>query len=1090
MMPGSLIAAASFTPNWLQSPNAWLGHAPFAGWLIREIAPAIFVELGTHSGNSYFSFCQSILENTISTKCSAVDTWLGDEHAGYYGEDIFTRVNAHNAAHYARFSRLLRMTFDEAVTCFENESIELLHIDGLHTYEAAKHDFELWLPKLAPGAVAIFHDTIVREHNFGVWKLWAELQEKFPNNLEFTHSNGLGVLQLNNAPKEKKREWLHADVSEKQKIINFFAALGSRQLERFKLNQLEQYAAETIQSAAERDGQIDGLNQALVERDGQIAHLSQAVAERDGQIAHLTQSVAEHARVTKPKTPMKRHIECWWQSMRLKFNAEDRKPAPSGIMQKTELGWIMHFVVQQLRALSRQSFRFLEKLSILRSCWQAGGWAAVRARLEFSLKMASNGPAIPKHEVQNFMQQILPLPQTGLSPEFIGPVPKVVVVIPVYRGLQETRECITSVLSGQKKIPYKIIVIDDASPEDELKDYVASLQDQLGAIRVVRNSSNLGFAATVNRGFKLAQEADVLLLNSDTIVAPGWVDRLARQAYSKNDIGTVTPFSNNATICSYPDLNGWNVLPERESVESLDRAFAEANLMKNVQIPTAVGFCMYIKRTCLKDVGQFDDKAFGGGYGEENDFCLRATKKGWSHILAADVFVFHAGEKSFGDSATQKKDTAMKLLRRKYPDYEACVMKHITSNPSQAFVVAATAARYRLGEKPVLLFFTHSLGGGTEKHVRCLAAEISSSSRVLILRPLSQSDDNADLLLEACDSRDSLQIRLSSANMKLLANVLQLFGVTRGHIHHVLGFSFSVENLLALLAIPFDFTVHDYMSICPRVNLFLPRTGYCENPEPSKCNQCIMRAPMPPSGQTEILYWRTRFASLINGAKRVICPSRDAMSRVLQYFPRAAITFVPHEPHENFHANVVVSRPAAMRRIAVLGGLSECKGLRLMENLSKEIKKKSLPLRIQIIGHSARPFSEKAYVVETGPYKDENLLEVIERMNPDIILFPALWPETYSYTLSAALRSGRFIVATDIGAFPERLRDNPLAKLVPVKISAADLAALLTSVDLNPPRDIPNFDKKHTCEKVGKTLLSPGASLHPFYLTDYLLPPK
>lgn len=301
MTPNNLITTASFIPNSLQPPNAWVGHLPFAAWVIQEVSPKIFVELGTHSGNSYFSFCQSVVEAGISSKCYSVDTWQGDEHAGQYGDEIFAKVNAHHQERYAGFSRLLRMTFDDAVTYFSDESIDLLHIDGLHTYEAVRHDFETWLPKLAPGAVVIFHDTKVRDHNFGVWKLWGELQASYPNNLEFVHAHGLGVLQLNNAPQDKKLEWLQPDSSEKQRLKNYFAALGSRQLERYELNELKQHAASLNQAVVERDGQITDLDQAVVDRDRQIASLNQVVAERDGLVAQLqatvqTQQVLAHHR--------------------------------------------------------------------------------------------------------------------------------------------------------------------------------------------------------------------------------------------------------------------------------------------------------------------------------------------------------------------------------------------------------------------------------------------------------------------------------------------------------------------------------------------------------------------------------------------------------------------------------------------------------------------------------------------------------------------------------------------------------------------------------------------------------------------------
>ena len=134
MSPNSLVAAASFSARSLQPPNAWMGHLPFAAWVVREVAPGILVELGTHSGNSYFAFCQSIAEGGLATKSFAVDTWQGDEHAGHYDETVWAAVNAHNEECYSRFSRLLSMTFDDDVRYFSDGSIHLLHIGVLHTY--------------------------------------------------------------------------------------------------------------------------------------------------------------------------------------------------------------------------------------------------------------------------------------------------------------------------------------------------------------------------------------------------------------------------------------------------------------------------------------------------------------------------------------------------------------------------------------------------------------------------------------------------------------------------------------------------------------------------------------------------------------------------------------------------------------------------------------------------------------------------------------------------------------------------------------------------------------------------------------------
>ncbi len=265
-----LIDFASFSPNLLQSPSGWLGHLPFAGWVIQEVAPKLFVELGTHYGHSYFSFCQSVAESAISTKCYAVDTWQGDDHAGLYSDEIFNGVNSYNLNHYSNFSHLLRMTFDQALTHFEDRSIELLHIDGFHSYEAVRHDFETWLPKLAPGALVMFHDTQVRKNDFGVWRYWEELKLQFPNSLEFKHSNGLGVLQLNDAPELKKKDWLKPNAEEAELLVKYFTAIGTRQMERFDLDYLQRKAASFEQVQSQLETQVQSLSSALADSKHQI----------------------------------------------------------------------------------------------------------------------------------------------------------------------------------------------------------------------------------------------------------------------------------------------------------------------------------------------------------------------------------------------------------------------------------------------------------------------------------------------------------------------------------------------------------------------------------------------------------------------------------------------------------------------------------------------------------------------------------------------------------------------------------------------------------------------------------------------------
>jgi hypothetical protein len=174
--------------------TTWVDHIPFGYDLVAALRPAVLVELGTQRGASYFCFCQSVLDHALSTRCFAVDTWRGDEHTQSYDEGIYEDVRSYNEAHYAGFSSLYRMYFDEALAHFTDESIELLHIDGYHTYEAVRHDFESWYPKLKPGGIALFHDVAARLHDFGAWRFWNEIASRHQTFL-FNHGFGLGVLR-------------------------------------------------------------------------------------------------------------------------------------------------------------------------------------------------------------------------------------------------------------------------------------------------------------------------------------------------------------------------------------------------------------------------------------------------------------------------------------------------------------------------------------------------------------------------------------------------------------------------------------------------------------------------------------------------------------------------------------------------------------------------------------------------------------------------------------------------------------------------------------------------------------------------------
>jgi GT2 family glycosyltransferase len=268
------------------------------------------------------------------------------------------------------------------------------------------------------------------------------------------------------------------------------------------------------------------------------------------------------------------------------------------------------------------------------------------------------------------------------------------IVIPVYRGEAETRACVESVLASAVKAPHEVVVIDDASPEPRISAWLREAARKHGFTLAVHDQ-NRGFVATANEGMRLHPDRDVVLLNSDAEVARGWLDRIAAHARKGERVGTVTPFSNNATICSYPRTLERNDLPRGETTASLDAAFAAANAGRSEEIPTAVGFCMFITRECIDRVGLFDEARYGAGYGEEVDFCMRASRAGFRHLVAGDAFVRHAGEVSFGSQGGERRARAQAIVDELYPEFQPRVRDFIARDPLAELRRRADRARGR-----------------------------------------------------------------------------------------------------------------------------------------------------------------------------------------------------------------------------------------------------------------------------------------------------------------------------------------------------------------------------------------------------------
>lgn len=213
-------------PPLMSRESAWLQHTPLVPILMGLLRPRTFVELGTHRGDSYCAFCEAALRLKTGTQCAAVDTWTGDPHAGEYGPDVLAGLRQFHDRRYLGVSRLLQMTFDAALPTFPDQCIDLLHIDGLHTYEAVRHDYESWRPKLTDRGVVLFHDTTARLPGFGVWKCWEELAPTAPS-FNMPHGWGLGILAVGSNVPPAFLEFL-IQLQKDEALVPLLAAVGER----------------------------------------------------------------------------------------------------------------------------------------------------------------------------------------------------------------------------------------------------------------------------------------------------------------------------------------------------------------------------------------------------------------------------------------------------------------------------------------------------------------------------------------------------------------------------------------------------------------------------------------------------------------------------------------------------------------------------------------------------------------------------------------------------------------------------------------------------------------------------------------------
>ena len=602
------------------------------------------------------------------------------------------------------------------------------------------------------------------------------------------------------------------------------------------------------------------------------------------------------------------------------------------------------------------------------------------------------------------------------------------VVVPVYLGHDETLACLDA-LRATLRTGDAIIVVDDASPDAALAAALAALA-HAGSITLLRNATNLGYSGAVNRGIAQYGDRDVVLLNADAVVHGDWLDRLQRAAYATPTIGTVTPLTNRGSVASYPGSG------EQECTASaaaaLDDIAAEVNAGRTVDLPVGVGFCLYLRRECLDEIGAFDGATFGKGYGEENDFCLRASRRGWRHVLAADVFVRHIGGRSFGKRAAALMERNRRLLNLRHKGYDALVERFIAADPAQKLRRALDEARLVAAKDRYVVLVTLALPGGVERLVRERCRQLRARGLTpLLLRPAPDDATSCEVTTEDGAYGD---LRYAGPGaLAALRSLLARVTVAEIEIHHFLDLDRRIVEATMALGVAYDVYIHDYVWICPRVGLVDGAGRYCGEPSLTACETCI-RTNGARLENLSVKTLRARSARWLADARAVIVPSGDVARRLARYFPGRTMRIEPWEDAPA-RGTALAPRPGPVR-IALIGAIGEHKGFRVLLACARDAAARDLALEFVVIGHSedddALAATGKVFV--TGRYDEAELPDLLRRERPHLVLFPSATPETWCYTLSEAILAGVPIVAFDLGAIAERLR-------------AAEMGTLLTFAD-------------------------------------------
>ena len=621
------------------------------------------------------------------------------------------------------------------------------------------------------------------------------------------------------------------------------------------------------------------------------------------------------------------------------------------------------------------------------------------------------------------------------------------IIVPIYNAYEYTEECIKSIIKNTDLNINTLVLINDKSPDEKILPMLKKYQkDNEGAnIVVLDNEQNMGFVKTVNKGMQYS-ENDVILLNSDTEVTKKWIEKIQVCAYSNEYIATVTPLTNNGTICSVPNFGIDNELPQNMTLEEYAEMIEKTSKNRYPELTTGNGFCMYIKRKVINELGLFDEETFGKGYGEENDFCYRALDNGYINVLCDNTFIYHKGTQSFKkENMTASRaaliDEHMNLLRKKHPIYVQKTDNFIANNPLRDIQENVNLNILLYNKKKILYLVNEweenmEMTGGTSLHIKDIIQSNSKNNIAsFVLAPYKEDLSKFKLYLytdkyakEIANYKTDINcygqiIYTNNSYKEMLENLFDSFNFDILHVHHFLFQTFDAIDIAKQKNVYSIITLHDLYMKCPSINMVY-RDKYCEYDENKDCSKCLNSRY---GVNSDILSnWQETCKNVLKKFDKIIVPSENTKKIFENIYKDIEIEVVEHG------VEIITTNKKQKKTdketfdVAFVGAMAIHKGSNILKELIKENKNSNIKIHLFGKANDKELSKNKTNYINHGSYKRGELPQLLINNDIDLICIFATWPETYSYTLTECYMAQIPILTFNIGAVGDRVKEDKL----------------------------------------------------------------